>query len=309
MSLFRRRKVADSAVQDGAADGRTASGDGASATTAESGAEPATAAHGVVDDPQAREAADAVGTGGSAARPAAEPAAAAAAAADEAADEVVFDRSGGPFDASEVEDEDGRLSLGGLRLAGREGMELRFEVEEASQRVIAVTVVLGGSTVQLQTFAAPRSFGVWDEIRPEIAQAVAAQGGAAEERTGPLGRELLCRLPVRTEDGRTGHQPTRFAGVDGPRWFLRAVFSGPAAVDASAAAELEAVVRDVVVVRGAEAMAPRELIPLALPQQPGAAPAAPPGGPADGQEQAGGGGAQREELKPFERGPEITEVR
>ena len=309
MSLFRRRKGADSAVQDGAADGTTASGDEASATTSEAGAEPATAAHGVVDDPQAREAAEAAGTGGSA-EAADEPAGEVAdQSADEPADEVVFDRSGGPFDASEVEDEDGRLSLGGLRLAGREGMELRFEVEEASQRVIAVTVVLGGSTVQLQTFAAPRSSGVWDEIRPEIAQAVAAQGGAAEERTGPLGRELLCRLPVRTEDGRTGHQPTRFAGVDGPRWFLRAVFSGPAAVDAAAAAELEAVVRDVVVVRGAEAMAPRELIPLALPQQP--APAAAQDGQADGQAQgrASDGGAQREELKPFERGPEITEVR
>nr|WP_205707277.1 DUF3710 domain-containing protein [Kineococcus vitellinus] len=304
--MFRRRKVADSAVRDGAADGTTASGDGASATTAESGAEPATAAHGVVDDPQAREAVGDVDA------PGAETADAnAAGAVDQAVDEVAFDRSGGPFDVSEVEDEDGRLPLGGLRLAGREGMELRFEVEEASQRVIAVTVVLGGSTVQLQTFAAPRSSGVWDEIRPEIAQAVVAQGGAAEERTGPLGRELLCRLPVRTEDGRTGHQPTRFAGVDGPRWFLRAVFSGPAAVDAAAAAQLEAVVRDVVVVRGPEAMAPRELIPLALPQQPGAAPAAPQDGPADEQEQerAGGGAQQREELKPFERGPEITEVR
>ncbi|NAZ85642.1 DUF3710 domain-containing protein [Kineococcus sp. T90] len=199
--------------------------------------------------------------------------------------------------------EDGRLPLGGLRLAGREGMELRFEVEEAGQRVIAVTVGLGGSAVQLQVFAAPRSRGVWDEIRAEIAAAVGAQGGVAEERAGSFGAELLCRLPVRTEDGRTAHQPTRFVGVDGPRWFLRAVFSGPAAHDEQAAAPLEDVLRDVVVVRGTEAMAPRELIPLALPE-------ARPQPPADQDEQGGAGHpGGREELEPFERGPEITEVR
>ncbi|WP_432495700.1 DUF3710 domain-containing protein [Kineococcus gypseus] len=220
-------------------------------------------------------------------------------AADAGAAATVADRSAGPFDASEVPAEDGRLPLGGLRLAGREGMELRFEVEEASQRVIAVTVGLGGSAVQLQVFAAPRSSGVWEEIRTEIAAAVTAQGGAAEERTGPFGAELLCRLPVRTEDGRTAHQPTRFVGVDGPRWFLRAVFSGPAASDEQAARGLEDVVRDVVVVRGGEAMAPRELIPLALPDASRARPAPAPQEAADG----------REELRPFERGPEITEVR
>ncbi len=117
-----------------------------------------------------------------------------------------FDRSAGPFDVSEVDEADERLALGGLRLVGREGMELRFEVEEGSGRVIAVTVGLNGSTVQLQAFAAPRSSGVWDEIRAEIAEAVVQQGGAADEQDGPLGRELLCRLPVRTEDGRTAHQ-------------------------------------------------------------------------------------------------------
>ncbi|NIZ92116.1 DUF3710 domain-containing protein [Kineococcus rubinsiae] len=213
---------------------------------------------------------------------------------------VAVDRSAGPFDASEVELPDGRLALGALRLAGREGMELRFEVEEGTQRVIAVTVGIDGSTVQLQVFAAPRTFGVWDEIRGEIATAVAAQGGTADEVPGTFGAELLCRLPVRTEDGRTAHQPTRFAGVDGPRWFLRAVFAGHAAHDAAAAAPLEEVVRGVVVVRGEDAMAPRELLPLALPEMA----QAPQEAPADAAE-----GAGRDDLDPFERGPEITEVR
>ncbi|MEZ0163753.1 DUF3710 domain-containing protein [Kineococcus sp. LSe6-4] len=279
MSLFRRRKVAETTPNDPAT--ADATRDSTSVTAAEVGAEPATAASGVVDDPEARAAAEA----------------GAPAPADPAPE--AFDRSGGPFDVSEVE-EAPRLTLGGLQLVGREGMELRFEVEEGSGRVIAVTVGLNGSTVQLQAFAAPRTSGVWDEIRAEIAEAVQGQGGAAEEQDGPLGRELLCRLPVRTEDGRTAHQPARFAGVDGPRWFLRAVFSGPAAHDRAAATELEGVVREAVVVRGEEAMAPRELIALALPEQPA---------PAEPAEPATQQAAGRDDLKPYERGPEITEVR
>ena len=167
--------------------------------------------------------------------------------------------------------------------------------------------------MQLQAFAAPRTAGVWDDIRAEIAESVVAQGGSVDEVPGTLGRELLARIPVRTPDGRTGHQPTRFAGIDGPRWFLRAVFTGPAAHDLDAAKSLEAVLRETVVARGAEAMAPRELLPLVLPRVDRGLEAE---GGAPGEGEAGGDpaageadGAPREPLQPFERGPEITEVR
>ena len=222
-----------------------------------------------------------------------------------------FDRSSGPFDASEVDGRGERLALGSLWLPGREGMEIRMEIQEESQRPIALIVGLAGSQVQLQVFAAPRTLGVWDEVRAEISESVVAQGGSVDEVDGTFGRELVARLPVRTPDGRTGHQPTRFVGVDGPRWFLRAVFVGPAAHDPAAAELLEAVLRDVVVVRGSEAMAPREVLYFELPQL---QPAGPEGEPDGGQPaQAEGGqapeGAERDPLQPFERGPEITEVR
>jgi hypothetical protein len=203
-------------------------------------------------------------------------------------------RADGPWDSSERSGGDTAVDLGGLLLPGRDGMELRLEVEEATGTVNGVAVVLGGSAVLLHAYAAPRSEGIWGEIRGEIAAGVTRQGGTATEVEGPFGPELVVRLPVRTADGRTGHQVQRFAGVDGPRWFLRAVFQGPAAQDRAAAAELESVVREVVVVRGAEAMAPRELLPLRLPD---AAPAPPP-------EPEG-----RPPLEPFQRGPEITEIR
>jgi len=211
-------------------------------------------------------------------------------------------RSGGPFDRSEVEGLDGRLDLGALWLTGRPGMELRLEVEEESQNVIGVTAVLGESAVQLQAFAAPRCEGVWDDIRTEIAASITSAGGTADKTSGPLGAELRAQMSSRGPDGRTVFSTVRFIGVDGPRWFLRAVLSGQAAIEEDAAAALLDVVKATVVVRGNEAMAPRELLPLKLPAQPD------PGGRdlADGD--AGEVVPSLDDLKPFERGPEITEI-
>ena len=157
-----------------------------------------------------------------------------------------------------------------------------------------------GSAVQLQVFAAPRSSGIWDEIRAEIAAGVTQQGGTVDEVPGVFGRELMVRIPVRAADGRTGTQPARFVGIDGPRWFLRAVIHGAAVHEPEAAASVEDLVRDIVVVRGEEAMAPRELLTLQLPGELMAQL------PDDGE---GEGGTGRDSLDPFERGPEITEIR
>ncbi len=169
-----------------------------------------------------------------------------------AAQAAPLDREGnGPYDSSEVDlGEDDRLDLGALRIRGVAGMELRLEVDESADQVVGATAVIADSAVQLQAFAAPRSMGIWDEIRSEIAESILAQGGTADEVQGDLGTELRTRMPSAGPDGRTVFAPARFTGVDGPRWFLRAVFSGRAAIDDEAAAPLLEVVRSVVVVRG-----------------------------------------------------------
>jgi len=221
-------------------------------------------------------------------------------------------RTHGPYDESEVDAEAPRIDLGAIRLPARQGMELRLEVEDKTKRVIAVTVTVAGSSVQMQAFAAPRRDGLWDEIRGDIATQITKQGGTADDVPGVFGREILARLPVRTPDGRSGHRASRFVGVDGPRWFLRGVFTGPAAVDEDAATALEDVFRGAVVVRGSEAMAPRDLLALKLPAGAEGAPeppAPPPEAPADEGAGAGPTEATRDPLKPFERGPEITERR
>ncbi|MFI7589239.1 DUF3710 domain-containing protein [Spongisporangium articulatum] len=205
------------------------------------------------------------------------------------------DRSGGPWDVSEVSSAEGYVDLGALWLPAQDGMELRLEVEEESGRVISATAQIGASAVQLQAFAAPRTLGIWEEISEEIASSITGQGGEADRVPGPFGPELLARVPAQGADGQVALQPARFAGVDGPRWFLRAVFHGPAAFSHEDAQPLESLVRGVVVVRGNEAMAPRELLPLTVP----GAESAPEPEPTD----------ERAPLQPFTRGPEITEVR
>ena len=190
-------------------------------------------------------------------------------------------------------------------------MELRLEVDEAANQVVGATAVIGDSAVQIQAFAAPRTMGIWDDIRAEIAESILAQGGTADEARGPFGTELRTRMPSAGPDGRTVFAPARFAGVDGPRWFLRAVFSGRAAIEDEAAAPLLEVVRSTVVVRGDGAMAPREMLLLKLPEQ---SRCPRPAQPANGAVRRRGCRRARasghvDDLKPFERGPEITEVR
>jgi len=221
-----------------------------------------------------------------------------------------FSRLRGPFDIDEVDELDGYLDLGSLLVPGIAGLGLRLELEEATQSVVAAQFAAGTSSAQVQVFAAPRTSGIWDDIRTEIAQGVTASQGRAEEADGALGTELRVTMP--------GGQAMRFLGVDGPRWFLRAVLSGPAATHDSAAQPLVDAVRRCIVVRGGEAMAPREALPLRLPPEAQGAPEGAGGtedvgeGLADGDTRDGSIDAaapRMDDLRPFERGPEITEVR
>ncbi|MGQ0623437.1 MAG: DUF3710 domain-containing protein [Sporichthyaceae bacterium] len=229
---------------------------------------------------------------------------------------VRAERDGGPWDSeSMAEDKIERVDLGGVRVPIVSGMELRAELTE-TQEVVAVTLILGRSALQIQPFAAPRTLGIWDEVRAEIAEGIRASGGTAIEADGRFGTTLIADVGVVMPDGSTGVQSARFLGVDGPRWFLRGVITGEAAADEGARGVLEDLLADVVVVRGEDPMAPRDAIALALPDmvevgEPGETFESEATG--DGADTAGevaaAGPPSIEDFNPFERGPEITEVR
>lgn len=172
----------------------------------------------------------------------------------------------GPLDESEANAVRPYIDLGGVKIVPREGLQVRLEVEEGSKRVVAVGLDLAGSTLQVQPFAAPRSGGLWHEIRTQIAEQIAKQGGTTSLNIGPFGPELLAQIPVAAPGQPASTRLARFIGVDGPRWFLRGVIAGNAATSRDAAADIEDVFRGVVVVRGNTPMPPRDLIPLHVPQ-------------------------------------------
>jgi hypothetical protein len=206
-------------------------------------------------------------------------------------------RPQGPWDAADAPDDDvQRLDLGGLKVPVPPQTEVRVEVSPEGQ-VVAATLVKGQSAMQISAFAAPRTEGIWFEVREEIATALREGGGRADEVDGALGVELRAAVPTEVPGRGRMLAPARFVGVDGPRWFLRAMLTGPAATDTAVSAELEEALRAVVVVRGSDPMAVRDPLPLRLPR--------------DVQETAAQQAAAAGRPAPAvpERGPEITEVR
>ena len=179
----------------------------------------------------------------------------------------------GPWDEADApQDGLARIDLGALRLPAVPGMDLRVELN-AQQKVIAATLRAGDSFLQVSVFAAPRAGGIWDSVREDLAKSASGQGGSLREVEGPFGLELagtIVATPPPTP-GQSSPQPVRrparFLGVDGPRWFLRGMMSGPAAGDPEAATALEDAFRAIVVVRGTEPMPVREQLPITLPPQ------------------------------------------
>jgi len=171
----------------------------------------------------------------------------------------------GPLDESESNSVRPYVDLGGVKVIPRADLQLRLEVEEGTQRVIAVGLDYAGSTLQLQPFAAPRGSGLWHEIRGQIVDQIHKQGGTTRVVDGPFGPEVLAQIPVTTPGEFGTSRIARFVGVDGPRWFLRGVIAGDGAVNPQAAEMIEDLFRSIVVVRGDTPMPPRDLIPLHIP--------------------------------------------
>lgn len=163
-------------------------------------------------------------------------------------------------------DDDGitRIDFGALKVPGVDGMEVRAELDD-QQQVVGVAVMLDETVLQLQAFAAPKSEGLWDEVRQEIAEGIRGGQGKAREVEGRFGRELHAEVVVPTESGAEGRQPVRFIGRDGERWFLRGVLTGAGVADSSRAQGVESVFDGVRVERGTHAAPPRDPLPLALP--------------------------------------------
>ena len=132
----------------------------------------------------------------------------------------------------------------------------------APRSILGATISYGASSLEIEAFAAPKTMGLWDDVRADLLEA----NEKASEHAGVFGTEL--HLPVTVKGGKTVN--TRIVGVDGPRWMLRGIFSGKAANDDgnSDTEALNKYFADIVVERGDEPLAPRDLIPMHPPVTP-----------------------------------------
>ncbi|MQA83628.1 MAG: DUF3710 domain-containing protein [Streptosporangiales bacterium] len=211
--------------------------------------------------------------------------------------EVPEERQEGPWDVDEPAPDIERVDLGALRVPV--GPDLEVQANIVDDQVIAATVLHEQSALQIQALAAPKSTGIWADVRREVVRDLQGADGSAEEVEGEFGTELRGRVPTDMPDRGVVPLPARFVGVDGPRWLLRGVFTGPAAESADAAGRLEEVFRGIVVVRGDAPMPPHTLLELRLPRDVRQA----------GSEEASAEERDRFDINPFRRGPEITETR
>ncbi|WP_395659106.1 DUF3710 domain-containing protein [Nocardioides sp.] len=178
-------------------------------------------------------------------------------------------RVGGPYDVDDVDEDDPtqRMDLGSLLIAPAAGTEVRLQVDEQTEQVQSVLIAGEDGALELRAFAAARGSDLWGEVRPKIAADFAQRGGTADEREGRFGTELVCQLTVRMPDGRTGTQPSRIIGVNGPRWMLRATLLGRPAVEVDDAEGWEDLVEKVVVRRGSNPMPPGAELPVTVPRE------------------------------------------
>ena len=175
-----------------------------------------------------------------------------------------FDRSAGPLDSDEFGDRGKLLDAGSLWLPALQGANIHFSLKEGSKQVLGVMYVFAETVLQLQVYAAPKSRGIWDEVRLDMRTSIAQQGGRSDEADGPLGKELRAVLPA--PNGQPGFAAFRYLGIDGPRWLLRATIYGRGIGDPALNAKFEEVVRAVVVNRGSAPYPPREMLELKVPQ-------------------------------------------
>jgi Protein of unknown function (DUF3710) len=170
----------------------------------------------------------------------------------------------GPYDIDAAPDDDlPRVDLGALQVPNLPGAAIQVEASPNGQ-IVRVVLEHQGTRLQLGAYAAPRTDGIWDEIRDEVRTTLLSGGAKVVEVDSDYGPALAARV------GGTGGTPVtelRHLGIDGPRWFVHAVFAGPGAVDPNAAPPLWMVLRGLIVNRGDEPRPVKEILPLRLPPE------------------------------------------
>ncbi|WP_071162134.1 DUF3710 domain-containing protein [Acidipropionibacterium thoenii] len=201
--------------------------------------------------------------------------------ADQATDEdngldayrINLEREDGPFDIDEVDldaDDITRLDFGSLVVTPYENMQMQIQIDQDSGEVQSLLVVRDNSALEVALFAAPSTGEMISQIHQEMITGTEAQNGQAAVTEGPLGPELHRVVPMTGPDGQSGYHVSRSWLAQGPRWLLRGVLMGDAAVGEELDPTGQLLMEffcNLVVRRDERPRVPGDVIPLKVPDE------------------------------------------
>jgi hypothetical protein len=166
----------------------------------------------------------------------------------------------GPYDGDDLDpeatDASGIVDFGAVQVPVPPRGTVAVE-PTANGRMQAVHVALPEGRLSVSALAAPKSSKLWPELAREIDTSLREGGATVRSYPGPWGRELHAN---------SGGAKSVFIGVDGPRWMLYGVATGPANHAETLDVELRRMLRATVVVRGRAPYPVRTVLPLVVPE-------------------------------------------
>ena len=166
----------------------------------------------------------------------------------------------GPYDGDDLDpeatDATGIVDFGAVQVPVPPRGTVAVE-PTANGRMQAVHVALPEGRLSVSALAAPKSSKLWPELAREIDTSLREGGATVRSFPGPWGRELHAN---------SSGAKSVFIGVDGPRWMLYGVATGPANHAETLDFELRRMLRATVVVRGRAPYPVRTVLPLVVPE-------------------------------------------
>ena len=76
----------------------------------------------------------------------------------------------GPWDVDDenVPDYDEYLDMGSYYLPYLAGLQLRIKANRSTQEILGATISYGASSLEIEAFAAPKTMGLWDDVRADL---------------------------------------------------------------------------------------------------------------------------------------------
>lgn len=173
--------------------------------------------------------------------------------------------SNGPWSLDKAPADAQFMDFGPLRLPAIPGLKARVEIDPKFREVGAVSVLVNDCAVQLQVVAARGGKPLWPQLRRVLLVKLKRQAGHQQVIEGTFGAEVIAALTVRTAEGALQDVPMRFLGIDGERWMLRAVVTGPSVTSDATIARVDALLSQIAVDRGIDARAEGEVLALQAP--------------------------------------------